>query len=50
MTVVEHHHVLVDGKLSLQEAHAITETVADAIQRIVPNADVTVHPEPIPNK
>jgi cation diffusion facilitator family transporter len=43
-------HVLVDGKRSLQEAHAITETVADAIQRIVPNADVTVHPEPIPNK
>ncbi len=43
-------HVLVDGNLSLQEAHAVTEVIVDAIHEIVPNADVTVHPEPMPNE
>ena len=43
-------HVLVDGNLSLQEAHAVTEVIVDAIREIVPNADVTVHPEPMPNE
>jgi divalent metal cation (Fe/Co/Zn/Cd) transporter len=39
-------HVLVDGRQSLFEAHALTETIEGVIQRIVPEADVTVHPEP----
>jgi cation diffusion facilitator family transporter len=40
-------HILLDGSLSLQKAHAITELVEDAIRHIETNADVTVHPEPV---
>jgi divalent metal cation (Fe/Co/Zn/Cd) transporter len=36
----------VDGRQSLFEAHALTETIEGVIQQIVPDADVTVHPEP----
>jgi cation diffusion facilitator family transporter len=43
-------HVLVDGNLSLQEVHGITEAIEDTIRKMVPNADVTVHPEPTPNE
>jgi cation diffusion facilitator family transporter len=39
-------HVLVDGRQSLFEAHALTETIEGVIQDIAPEADVTVHPEP----
>ena len=39
-------HVLVDGQQTLFQAHALTETIEGAIQQIVPDADVTVHPEP----
>jgi cation diffusion facilitator family transporter len=39
-------HVLVDGRVSLFEAHALTETIEGVIQEIVPQADITVHPEP----
>jgi cation diffusion facilitator family transporter len=39
-------HVLVDGRQTLFEAHALTETIEGVIHRIVPGADVTVHPEP----
>jgi cation diffusion facilitator family transporter len=39
-------HVLVDGRQTLFEAHALTETIEGVIQQIVPGADVTVHPEP----
>jgi cation diffusion facilitator family transporter len=39
-------HVLVDGRQTLSEAHALTETVEGVIQQIAPAADVTVHPEP----
>jgi divalent metal cation (Fe/Co/Zn/Cd) transporter len=39
-------HVLVDGRQTLLEAHALTETIEGVIQGIVPGADVTVHPEP----
>jgi cation diffusion facilitator family transporter len=41
-------HVLVDGRQSLAEAHALTETIEAAIQEIAPLADITVHPEPFP--
>ena len=40
-------HVLVDGAQSLRDAHDLTEEVERSIQRLVPNADVTVHPEPL---
>jgi cation diffusion facilitator family transporter len=39
-------HVLVDGNQTLFAAHALTETIEGVIQRIAPDADVTVHPEP----
>ena len=39
-------HVLVDGRQTLFQAHALTETIEGVIQQIVPHADVTVHPEP----
>ncbi|NPV87718.1 MAG: cation transporter [Anaerolineae bacterium] len=41
-------HILVDGSQPLEEAHQITELVEQAVQNIVPNSDVTVHPEPTP--
>lgn len=40
-------HVLVDGGQTLAEAHRLTETIEAAIQDIAPDADVTVHPEPV---
>lgn len=39
-------HILLDGEQSLDAAHGMTEVVETAIQRVVPNADVFVHPEP----
>jgi cation diffusion facilitator family transporter len=39
-------HVLVDGAQTLTQAHDLTEQIERTIQRFVPNADVTVHPEP----
>jgi cation diffusion facilitator family transporter len=39
-------HVLVDGRQTLFEAHALTETIEGVIQQIAPDADITVHPEP----
>lgn len=39
-------HVLIDGSQTLIEAHNLTEEIERVIQELVPNADVTVHPEP----
>jgi cation diffusion facilitator family transporter len=39
-------HILVDGNQTLKEAHNLTEEIERTIQKLVPNADVTVHPEP----
>ncbi len=39
-------HVLVDGNQTLKEAHGLTEEIERVIQKLIPNADVTVHPEP----
>jgi cation diffusion facilitator family transporter len=39
-------HVLVDGEQSLRKAHDLTAEVERSIQLLMPNADVTVHPEP----
>ena len=42
-------HVNLDGQLSLEEAHALTETIEKALVGVAPNADITVHPEPAPH-
>jgi len=39
-------HVLIDGNQTLIEAHALTEEIERVIQKLIPNADVTIHPEP----
>lgn len=39
-------HVLIDGNKSLREAHKLTEDIEHTIRKILPGADVTVHPEP----
>jgi cation diffusion facilitator family transporter len=39
-------HVVMDGSQTLREAHALTEDTERAIQLVVADADVTVHPEP----
>ncbi len=39
-------HVLLDGRQTLREAHDLTEEIERAIQSVLPEADVTVHPEP----
>jgi len=41
-------HITVDGDQPLRSAHALTERVEQAVERILPGADVTVHPEPTP--
>jgi len=38
---------LVDGGQTLSQAHDLTERIEAAIQQIAPQADVTVHPEPL---
>ncbi len=39
-------HVLLNGNQTLIEAHNLTEEIERVIQKLIPNADVTVHPEP----
>lgn len=41
-------HVNMDGTLSLQQVHDTTEIIEKVIQKVVAGADVTVHPEPLP--
>ena len=45
-------HVLLDGHLTLEQAHNLTEEVERAVQVVALDADVTVHAEPaeIPEK
>ncbi len=39
-------HVTMDGNLTLNESHAITEKIEKEVQKILPQSDVTVHVEP----
>ena len=39
-------HITLDGNLTLNAAHDLTEQVEKAVSEILPEADVTVHPEP----
>src|SRR5215469_11770338 len=41
-------HITMDGRMSLQKAHELTEEVEQVVKDILPEADVTVHPEPAP--
>ena len=41
-------HITVDGDQSLRAAHELTERVEQAVEAMLPGADVTVHPEPAP--
>jgi cation diffusion facilitator family transporter len=41
-------HVLIDGNQTLKNAHTLTEEIEQTIQKLVPKADVVVHPEPNP--
>jgi cation diffusion facilitator family transporter len=40
-------HVTLDGGQTLHLAHELTERVEQTVQKLLPGADVTVHPEPI---
>jgi cation diffusion facilitator family transporter len=42
-------HVFLDKNLSLQDAHALTEVIENVVHTLAPSADVTVHPEPLPD-
>lgn len=39
-------HVLMDGEQTLKRAHLLTDEIEIAIRKLVPDADVTIHPEP----
>jgi cation diffusion facilitator family transporter len=39
-------HITLDGGLPLRDAHALTERVEQVVADLLPDADVTVHPEP----
>jgi divalent metal cation (Fe/Co/Zn/Cd) transporter len=39
-------HVLIDKNESFKKVHELTDRIERVISNIVPNADVTVHPEP----
>jgi cation diffusion facilitator family transporter len=39
-------HITLDGSMTLDAAHALTEEVERAVMVLLPGADVTVHPEP----
>jgi cation diffusion facilitator family transporter len=39
-------HVLLDGSQTLEAAHELTERIEQEVRTLLPDADVTVHPEP----
>jgi cation diffusion facilitator family transporter len=40
-------HVVMDGRQTLEQVHALSNTIEEAIREIIPGADVTVHAEPL---
>jgi cation diffusion facilitator family transporter len=42
-------HVSMDGNLPLKVAHQLTDVIEEKIQKEIPGADITVHPEPAPD-
>lgn len=43
-------HVTMDGSIHLSRAHANTELIEKAVREVLPDADVTVHVEPVEGK
>jgi cation diffusion facilitator family transporter len=41
-------HVTVDGEQTLRAAHDLSERIEEAVREVLPEADITVHPEPTP--
>ena len=41
-------HVLVDGQMPLASAHDLTEIVEKEVDQVAPDADITIHVEPLP--
>jgi len=39
-------HIHVNGNLTLQAVHNLTEEIESAIHKFIANADITIHPEP----
>ena len=39
-------HIVMDGHLTLEHSHAVTEKIEEKVRGILPNSDVTVHVEP----
>lgn len=39
-------HVLLDGSQTLEAAHQLTDVIESKVRTLLPDADVTVHPEP----
>ena len=39
-------HVLLDGSQTLEAAHQLTDVIESKVRALLPDADVTVHPEP----
>jgi cation diffusion facilitator family transporter len=40
-------HILVDASDNLEKVHKLTDVIEAAIHQIIPDADVTIHPEPM---
>jgi len=40
-------HVTMNGRMSIKRSHALTETIEEKVQDILPGADVTIHVEPL---
>ncbi len=39
-------HVSLDGNMALRKVHQVMDQIEERVQQNIPNADVTVHPEP----
>jgi ferrous-iron efflux pump FieF len=39
-------HVSLDGSMPLKHVHEVMDQIEERVQQTIPNADVTVHPEP----
>jgi cation diffusion facilitator family transporter len=43
-------HLVVDGELNLNDVHLLMDKIEDSIKDIAPDADITLHPEPLDEK
>jgi len=40
-------HVHMDGRHTLKRVHRLTDEIEESIHKIIPDADITIHPEPL---